>query len=233
MPLSEHMYCVSIAFKMTEYSNESASNFALREAWTLFCRNCLDDSKGHSCGQLVTGSFITMHLLHHVLCWDFGETANHPGESAPFQPRFGTLWLLAYPQTKITFDREEISECQSVRFREIQWGSWWQLGELYEVSRCLLEGDWGLTVLCTMFLVPCIFFSKCLYFSYYTAGCLLDRPHMPLRKKKMILAKCLTLRGAYFSEMLKCEKYRSEYFRRAVVKSKTIFFFTYLKMYWT
>ena len=29
MPLSEHVYCVAVAFKMTESSNESASNFAL------------------------------------------------------------------------------------------------------------------------------------------------------------------------------------------------------------
>ena len=29
MPLSEHVYCVTITFKMTEYSNKSASNVAL------------------------------------------------------------------------------------------------------------------------------------------------------------------------------------------------------------
>ena len=32
----------------------------------------------------------------------FGETLNHPGASAPLQPRFGTLWLLAFSKTKIT-----------------------------------------------------------------------------------------------------------------------------------
>ena len=43
----------------------------------------------------------------------FGETSNHPGDSAPLQPRFDTmwlLWLLAFPKTKITFEREEISD---------------------------------------------------------------------------------------------------------------------------
>ena len=29
----------------------------------------------------------------------------------PLQPKFGPLWLLAFPQTKITFEREEISLC--------------------------------------------------------------------------------------------------------------------------
>ena len=28
------------------------------------------------------------------------------------QPRFGTLWLLAFTKTKITFEREEISDCR-------------------------------------------------------------------------------------------------------------------------
>ena len=40
----------------------------------------------------------------------FGETSNHPGDSAPLQPRFGTLWLLTFPKAKITFEREEISD---------------------------------------------------------------------------------------------------------------------------
>ena len=41
----------------------------------------------------------------------FGETSNHPGDSAPLQPRFGALWLLAFPKTKIIFEREDISDC--------------------------------------------------------------------------------------------------------------------------
>ena len=42
----------------------------------------------------------------------FGETSNHPGDSAPLEPRFGALQLLAFPKTKVTFEREEISDCQ-------------------------------------------------------------------------------------------------------------------------
>ena len=50
--------------------------------------------------------------MHHVLSRDFQETANHPGDSAPLQPRFGALQLLTFPKTKITFEREEISDHQ-------------------------------------------------------------------------------------------------------------------------
>ena len=64
----------------------------------------------------------------------FGKTSNCPGDSTSLQPRFGAQWLLAFPQSKITFERESLS----MKFRKIWRGSWWQLGELCEVSRCLL-----------------------------------------------------------------------------------------------
>ena len=57
-------------------------------------------SQHHTC------SFITSHAEF------FGETSNHPGDSVPLQPRFGALRLLAFLKTKITFEREEISDCQ-------------------------------------------------------------------------------------------------------------------------
>ena len=107
----------------------------------------------------------------------FSETAYHPGDSAPLEPRFGTLQLLAFPKTKITFEREEILD------------HWWDSGKYNGASdgdweNCVrsqgayFEGDWGIVVLCTMFLISCIFINKCLYFSYHMAGCLLDRPRV-------------------------------------------------------
>ena len=93
-----------------------------------------------------------------------GETPNHPGDSNPLQPRFGTLQLLAFTKTKITFEREEVFG-PSMRFRNIWQGSWWWL-ELCQVPRYLL---WrGLKCLCPIYNVSCIFY-KCLYFSYYMA----------------------------------------------------------------
>ena len=73
-----------------------------------------DDLEGCSYGQLVIGSFImtTCLLMYHVLCRGFGKTSNHPGDSAPLQPRFGTLLFLAFPKNNITFEREEISDCR-------------------------------------------------------------------------------------------------------------------------
>jgi hypothetical protein len=41
------------------------------------------------------------------------KTSHHPGLSAPLQPTFGSLWLLAIPKVKIAVEREEICECDS------------------------------------------------------------------------------------------------------------------------
>ena len=164
------------------------------QAWTFLCRIYSDDSESHSCGQLHHNIHITTssynicdwqlhhnnapahvsHLRHSF----FDETSNHPGYSAFLQPIFGALQLLAFPKTKITFDREEISEHRwhSGKYDGAADGDW----ENYVRSQDAgFEGDWGIIVLCTMFLVTCIFFNKCLYFSYYMAGYLLDRPHIP------------------------------------------------------
>ena len=104
------------------------------------------------------------------------------GDSAPKEPRFGALGLLTFPQTKITFERGEISD------------HWWDSGK-YDAAddgdweNCVrsqgayFEGDWGVIVLCTLFLIPCIFFNKYLYVSYYIAVYLLGRPHTKKRLK--------------------------------------------------
>ena len=42
----------------------------------------------------------------------FGKTSHHPGLSAPLQPRFGSLLLLAFPKTKIADESEEICACE-------------------------------------------------------------------------------------------------------------------------
>ena len=94
----------------------------------------------------------------------FGKISNHPGDSASLQHRFGALQLLAFPKTKIIFEREEISD------------HWWDSGKYdgtadgnlencVRSQRAYFEEDWSVIVLCTMFFVSCIFFIKCLYFS--------------------------------------------------------------------
>ena len=59
----------------------------------------------------------------------FGKTSNYPGESDSLDPRFGALQHLAFPKTKITFEREEISDLQENTMEQLMatgkpvWGS--------------------------------------------------------------------------------------------------------------
>ena len=137
----------------------------LQWAWIFLHRNYSDDSKGHSYGQLVIGSFIiaTCPLMYHILCRFFHETSSYPGDSVSLQPRFGAMWLLAFPKTIITFERGEISDWQwdSGKYDRGADGDW---KNCVRSKGAYFEGDWNIIVLCTMFLVPCIFLNKCLYF---------------------------------------------------------------------
>ena len=80
----------------------------------------------------------------------FGETSNHPGDSAFLQSKFGTLWLLAFPKLK--------SPLKGKRFQDRWWdsekyngaadGNW---ENCVRSQGTYFEGDWGIIVLCTQF----------------------------------------------------------------------------------
>ena len=82
----------------------------------------------------------------------FGETSNHPSDLALLLPRFGAWWLLAFPKTEITLEREEISDCpwDSGKYNweaDGDWENWVRSQGAY------FEGDWSIIVLHAMFLV--------------------------------------------------------------------------------
>ena len=171
MPLSEHVYCVAVAFKMTELVEQ--------QTYIKFCIT-LEHSSAESIQMIQKAAAMgnwwltALSLQHAYLCIMscaelFGETSDYPGDSAPLQPRFGALGLLAFPKTEITL---EISD------------HWWDSGKYNgavddDWENCVRsqgaysEGDWGIIVLCTMFLVPS---SINVSFSHYMARYLLDRP---------------------------------------------------------
>ena len=81
----------------------------------------------------------------------FSKTSNYPGDSAPLQPRSGALRLLAFPKTKINLKEKRFQTGDEIQ--ENTMGSCWRLGKPCEVPGACFEGDWGVIVLCTMFLV--------------------------------------------------------------------------------
>ena len=146
----------------------------LCSVWTFLCGNYWDDSEGCSYGQLVIGRFITTThpLMHHISCRVKHQITQVT--QPPYSPDRVPCDFWLFPKSKIIFKREEISD------------HWWDSGKYDGTAdgnweNCLksqgayFKGDWGIIVLCTMFLASCIVFSKCLNFSCYMAGYLLDR----------------------------------------------------------
>ena len=109
MPLNEHVYCVAIAFKMTESRTTNLHKFCIN----------LEYSSGETIHLIQKPTAMgnwwftaSTHKAPHSCITSraefLGETSNHPGNSASLQPRYGALQLLAFPKTKITFETEEI-----------------------------------------------------------------------------------------------------------------------------
>ena len=137
MRLSEHVYCSS--FKMSEWveqrvymklcimlEHSSVETIQMIQKASAMCNWWLAASSQQCAHSCITS------------CAEFGKTSNHPDDSALLQPRYGALWLQASPKTKITFERKEISLL--MRFRKIQWGSWWQLRTVWGPKVPTLKG---------------------------------------------------------------------------------------------
>ena len=138
MLLSKHVYCVAVTFKMTERVEQQIRiRFCVKlehPPWKLF-----RSFRRLHLWQLVIGSFVmpACPLMQHVSCRVFLVKYQITKVTQPsLQPRFGTQRLLAFPQTKTTFERKEISYCQrdSGKYSGAADGDW----ENCEVTRCLL-----------------------------------------------------------------------------------------------
>ena len=181
MPLGEPVYYVAVTSKMTEWGEQwICIKFCIKlEPSSMETVQMIQKATAMGDWWLAASSGQCTCSCITSCAEFFSKTSNHSGDSAPLQPRFGTLRLLAFPKTTITIEREEISD------RRWAWGKYdgaadsnWE--NCVRSQGAYFEGDWGVSVLCTMFLVSCIFFNKCLYFLYYMAGHLLDRPYRPL-----------------------------------------------------
>ena len=94
----------------------------------------------------------TWPLMHYVLSIDFWWNIKSPRWLSPPTAQIWSSVILAFPKTKITFEREEISD------------HWWDSGKYDgaadgEWENCVrshgayFEGDWHVIILCTMFCV--------------------------------------------------------------------------------
>ena len=110
MLFSEHLYWVAVAFKMTEQVEQQICIKFCFKLEHSFAETIWMIQKAIQ--PVISSFYTTMYLLmHHVTCRVFWQnikasTVTHP----PLQPKFSALWLLAFPQTTITFEKAEISD---------------------------------------------------------------------------------------------------------------------------
>ena len=127
------------------------------------------------------GSFITTtrQLVHHLSCRVLWATSNHQGDSAPTTAQIWHCDFWLFPKLKSllkgkrfqTLDKTQenkkgqLMAIPTKDFAECfeQWKRCWE--NCMRSHGAYFEGDWDIIGLCTMFLVSCIFFNKCLYFS--------------------------------------------------------------------
>ena len=137
-------------------------------------------------GQLVIGSFINNAPAH----------ASRLIRS--FLVKHGITQVNQLPYSP------DLTPCNFLLFPKLKWplkGRRFQtIDEIQENTRQLMVNGktvWGpkvptlkgtqaslFYVQCSLYLISCIFLNKCLYFSYYMARYLLDRPHVTYMIKK-------------------------------------------------
>ena len=195
MPLSEHVYCVAITFKMTEQAEQQICiKFCIKvehsstepiqiihEATAMGNWWLAALSWQCSCSYIMSHEeFFVKHQITHMI-------------QLPYSPDLAPCNFLLFSKLK--------SPLKGKRFLTINWdlgkycgaadGSWLQLNweKCVKSQSSYFEGDWGFIVLHIIFLVSCILFNKCCYFSYYMAGYLLDRPRIYILKILIIFRK--------------------------------------------
>ena len=117
MPLSEHVYCVAVAFKMTEQVEQwTCIKFCLKpEHSSMETILMIQKAAAMSNWWLAASSGCACSCITSYAEF-FGKTSNHPGDSAPLKPRFGNLcdfWLFLKLKSPLKGKRfQSINEIQ-------------------------------------------------------------------------------------------------------------------------
>ena len=147
MPLSEHVYCVAIAFKMTEQIEQQ-----------ICIRFCI---------KLKHSSMETIQMIQKAFRADAMSAAQIKLWHKCFKDGWESVESDSCSGRSTTSRTAENVEHVRAAINKDWWLTVWEpeadlwgfqnlLGELCEVPRAHFEGHWGIIVLCTMFLVSLI-----------------------------------------------------------------------------
>ena len=162
----EQWICIQFCVKLEHSSTETVQIIQKAVAVGNWWLAASSQQHVHSCimstpASRLRQSFLTKHQITQV--------TQHP-----YSPDLAPCGFWLFPKLKSPLKGERFQTVDEIQENMMGAadGNW----ENHKRSQGThFEGDWGVIVLCTVFLVSCIFFSKCLYFSHYVAGYLLDR----------------------------------------------------------
>jgi len=97
---------------VNSHSPVGASQSAVRRRWLSLCTVRTSHSQWPS-EQISESASMRLANSTAIVQAFSGKVSHHPGLSAPLQPRFGSLRLLAFTRVTIAVGREEICECDS------------------------------------------------------------------------------------------------------------------------
>ena len=136
MPLSECVYCVAVAFKLTEQVEQQIClKFCVKlehsreTIWMIQKATAMGNRWWAASSRQRTRSCITSHtefLMKHQI-----TQLTLPPYSTDLVPY--DFWI--FPKLKYLWKGRDFRLL--MRFRKIQWGSWWWLGDLCKVPKCL------------------------------------------------------------------------------------------------
>ena len=136
--LGEHVDCVAVAFKMTEQVEQQICiKVCIKlEHSSVETTQMIQKAAAMDNWWLAASSWeCTCSCI--ISCAEFfAKTSNHPGDSAHYSPDLVPCNFCLSPKLNNLWKGRDFRP--SMRFRKIWWGSWWQLGELCEIPRCLL-----------------------------------------------------------------------------------------------
>ena len=176
---AKHVYCVAITFKMTEWVEQQ-----------ICIRFCV--KLQHSCAETIrwfrrpqlwaTGDWQLYHSkvpTHASRVIQSFLSKHHMAQvtQPPYSPDLApwNFWLFPKLNSPVKGKRFQTTDETQENTTGAAYGNWENCVRSKDVY---FEGDWGVIVLCTVFLVSCIFFNKYLYVSHYMTGYLMDRPRM-------------------------------------------------------
>ena len=153
---------VWVCIKNDWASNESVSNFVKIKHYSVETIQMTQKAAAMGSWLLAassqhTCSCITSHAEFLVKHQITEET------QPPYSPDLAPCDFRLIPKLKSLLKGRDIR--QLLRFRKIQRSSDGDGENCVRSQGAYFEGDWGIIVLCMVFLVSCIFFNKCLYFS--------------------------------------------------------------------